>query len=149
MSQEDISRYADSIRLVLYHKQATSARTRYLRLADGVCAFQPLPEGAVASFEACDSEADVLPHPGAVIAAAERWLNLPDGGLEFQGEFRARVQAGDKAMRVYLVRFTTIDPPFEAAEHVGAKFIAITEARGLPQVELELLRRAYECVMEG
>ena len=32
-------------RLILYHKQSTSARTRFLRLSyGGICAFEPLPE---------------------------------------------------------------------------------------------------------
>jgi hypothetical protein len=148
MSSPDLSRYAESVRLVMYHKQATSARTRYLRLQDGgVCAFQPLPADVELSFET--TEGDVLPHPGAVIAAAENWLGLEAGGLEFQGEFRAHARTGDHELSVFLLRFTEIDPPFEAAEGVGARFIAITEARGLPSAELEILRKSYEYIMEG
>lgn len=148
MSSPDLSRYAGSIRLVMYHKQATSARTRYLRLPDGgVCAFQPLPDDAELSFET--TEGDVLPHPGAVIAAAEHWLELEAGGLEFQGEFRARATTGGSELSVFLLRFTAIDPPFEEVDRVGARFIAITEARGLPSAELEILRKSYEYIMEG
>jgi hypothetical protein len=43
--------------------------------------------------------------------------------------------------------FTSIDPPFAAAEAIGGRFIAITEARGLPPVELDLLRKAYEILI--
>lgn len=146
----DLARYADSVRLVLYHKQSTSARTRYLRFADGgICAFQPLPAGAEMSFESPQGDGDVLPHPGAVIAAAERWLGLAAGVLEFQGEFRARAQAAGGGLSVYLLRFTTVDPPFEAVGGVGASFVAITETRGLPAAEMDILRRSYAYIMEG
>jgi len=144
-----LARYADSVRLVMYHKQATSARTRYLRLGDGgICAFQPLPGGAELVFEPSE-EGVVLPHPGAVIAAAEQWLGLGAGGLEFQGQFRARARSDGQSLSVFLLRFTDIDPPFHAADAVGAAFIAITEARGLAPAELEILRRSYEYIMEG
>ena len=144
----DLSRYADSVRLVFYHKQSTSARTRYLRLGDGgICAFQPLPAGAELSFE--PGTDDVLPHPGAVIGAAERWLGLAAGALELQGEFKARAQAAGEGLSVYLLRFTTVDPPFQAANAVGASFVAITEVRGLPVAEMEILRRSYAYIMEG
>ena len=38
--------------------------------------------------------------------------------------------------------------PFDAAERVGGRFIALTEGRGLPPAELDLLRRAYRVIME-
>lgn len=149
MKSSDLARYSDSVRLVMYHKQATSARTRYLKLASGsICAFQPLPDGSELSI-APTVEGEVLPHPGAVIAAAEHWLGLEAGALEFQGEFRARAKAEGQSLSIYLVRFTTIDPPFQAAGEVGASFIAITEGRGLPTAELEILRKSYEYIMEG
>jgi hypothetical protein len=146
----DLARYADSVRLVLYHKQATSARTRYLRLGDGsICAFQPLPGEVELCFEDSQDEREVLPHPGAVIAAAEHWLGLDTGALEFHGEFRVRARLNGHSLSIFLLRFTDIDPPFHAADAVGAAFIAITEARGLPTSEMEVLRRSYEYIMEG
>jgi len=149
MSRTELSRYADSVRLVMYHKQATSARTRYLRMADGgICAFQSLPAGAEIHFEPCE-EGCVLPHPAAAIAAAENWLDLVPGSLEFQGEFRARAHSSTGQLSIYLLRFTTVDPPFQAASDVGASFIAITEGRGLTPAELEILRKSYEYIMEG
>jgi len=151
MSNEDIARYADSLRLILYHKHPTSARTRYLKLdGNSVCAFHPLPAAAeILQSQAGVTESGILPHPAAVIAAAEHWLGLAPGALEYQSDFRAVVRAGKSDYRIFLVRFTDIDPPFDAAQRVGADFIAITEARSLPPVELELLRQAYVHVMEG
>ena len=46
-----------------------------------------------------------------------------------------------------LARFTAIDPPFSAAEQLGGAFIDLTQARGLPPLELDLLRRAYEVIL--
>jgi hypothetical protein len=48
---------------------------------------------------------------------------------------------------VRLAIFTSIDPPFELAESLGGRFIAITEARGCPPAEMELLRQAYTALM--
>jgi hypothetical protein len=50
-------------------------------------------------------------------------------------------------MTIYLARFATFEPPFMEAGWQGCWFISLTEARGLPAVELELLRRAYVLVM--
>jgi hypothetical protein len=57
------------------------------------------------------------------------------------------VATAEGALPVLLAAFTSIDPPFAAAEACGGRFAAITEARGLPPVELALLRRAYEVLI--
>ena len=134
-------------RLILIHKQKTSGRLRFLRLPDGMLAFAALP--ALAALRDDDYTVAVAPHPAAIVKAAEERLGLPGGSIEADGEFHAWVDtpAGDVA--VLLAGFTTIDPPFDAAERLGGKFIAITEARGMPEVELLLLRRAYEHVLGG
>jgi hypothetical protein len=109
-------------RLILFHKQKTSARTRFLRFADTVLAFGPVP-------------------------AAEVRMALPAGSLEIVDDFRMDVDTADGTVPVLLAGFTSIDPPFAAAEAIGARFAPITEARGLPPVELELLRHAYEVLI--
>ena len=69
------------------------------------------------------------------------------GDLAFEAEFSAAVDTPDGAIRVRLATFTAIDPPFGAAEALGGRFIAITEARGATPVELELLRQAYSVLL--
>ena len=130
-------------RLVLFHKQKTSARTRFLRFADTVLAFEPLPESATLA----GATGSVRPHPAAHLRAAEERLALPSGSLEAVPDFSVDVDTPEGSMAVLLAGFTSIDPPFAAAESAGGRFIAITEARGLPPVELELLRRAYEVLI--
>jgi hypothetical protein len=129
-------------RLIILHKQSTSARVRFMTLGESVLAFSPLPETAVLRAE--DYSPTVQFHPTAALRAAEKILGLVEGGLEPVPEFCAWLDTPDGDQAVLLAACTSIDPPFAAAEKQGGKFIAITEARRLPLVERELLRRAYE-----
>lgn len=132
-------------RLVLIHKQKTSARVRFLRLPDGVVAFAPLP--ALAALRGEDFAPGVQVHPAAVVRDAEKRLDLPEGSIAAEAEFQAWVDTPAGDVPVLLAYFTTIDPPFAAAEAVGGKFIAMTEARSLAEIERNLLRRVYEHVI--
>jgi len=133
-------------RLILVHKQGTSARTLFLRFKSGVVAPEPLP--ALAQVVDEGGAGDVVVHPAALFAQVAASLGLDAGDIELESDFSADVDTPGGIVPVYLGRMTTIDAPLEAAERVGARFIAITEARDLSPVELELLRRAYTCVME-
>lgn len=129
-------------RLIVLHKQSTSARVRFMSFGESVLAFSPLPDLAVLRDE--DYSPTVQFHPTAALRAAEKQLDLPVGGLEPVPEFCVWVDTPGGDQAVLLAACTSIDPPFAAAEKQGGKFIAITEARRLPLVERELLRRAYE-----
>lgn len=133
-------------RLVLFHKQGTSARTRFLRFADSLLAFAPLPAGAALRPEDGPS-GDVLAHPAAVLKQAEDRLGLPSGSLSVEPDFLAVADTPGGEVQVRLAGFTTIDPPFAAADALGGRFVALTEARGLPPLELELARRAYAAIL--
>jgi len=129
-------------RLVILHKQSTSARVRFMSLGESVLAFSPLPEAAVLRAE--DYASALLFHPTAALRAAESRLGLAEGGLEPVPDFCIWLDTPQGDQAVLLAACTSIDPPFEAAERLGGKFIAITEARRLPLVEREILRRTYE-----
>jgi len=134
-------------RVILYHKQATSARTRFLRFGnDTVCAFEPLP---VPARLLEGGSGNTVLHPAAALQSVEHQLGLPAGTLRAEGDYRHRVATPGGEVQVILAGIATIDPPFEKAECAGARFIDLTQARGLPQVELELLRHAYELVLGG
>ncbi|RKT47544.1 hypothetical protein [Thiocapsa rosea] len=134
-------------RLIMYHKQSTSARTRFLRLPyGGVCGFAALPEEA-AIDERGGGSPKVVTHPARVLRDAEVRLGLPSGSLEMEPGFRCEIAAGEERTEVFLARFTSIDPPFETAQAHGSSFIDLTQARGLPPVELDLLRRSYERIL--
>jgi hypothetical protein len=134
-------------RVILYHKQATSARTRFLKFDSGtVCAFDPLPMPAAVLDE---DNSSTINHPAAILKDAERRLSLPAGSLKAQGEYHQMVEVPGETVQIILSEITTMDPPFVEAEQAGASFIDLTQARGLPSVELELLRSAYELVLGG
>lgn len=130
-----------NMRLILAHKQSTSARVRFLRFDHGICAFEPLPPAS--AFDDATPVPLVVHHPAVYLRAAQERLGLPDGSLKHEAEFVACVTTPDELIEVCLVVFTSIDPPFAAVEAVGARFIAITEARNFSEVELGLLRHAY------
>jgi hypothetical protein len=134
-------------RLILYHKQSTSARTRFLRLAyGGICAFGPLPESARLVLPG-EGPGSLVSHPTPLVRAAERQLGLAAGGLEPEPEFRLRLRSDAGEIEVLLARFTATDPPFAVAQAQGGAFIDLTQARGLPALELGLLRLAYELIL--
>jgi len=134
-------------RVILYHKQSTSARTRFLKFANGgVLAFDPLPE--TARLLVSDASKTVN-HPAAIMREVEERLAFPEGSLKAEGEYRHSVEVWGETIQVFLAAITTLDPPFEAAERHQARFIDLTQAKGLSKIELELLRHAYELVLGG
>ena len=130
-------------RFICFHKQKTSARTRFLRMGDSVLAGGPLP----AASRLCADRGSLLPHPAAGLKALESRLGLGSGALRPETEFHAEADTPAGRVVVVLAEFTAIDPPFAAAEVAGGRFIAITEARDLPEIELALLRQAYETIL--
>lgn len=133
-------------RLLLFHKQAVSARVRFLRFPHGGgCGPDPLPD-LVQMADAVTPGGDdtVVAHPGLLVARVARDLGLTDTDLEADGVPLARLDAPGSPITVFTVRLLTTDPPFEAAEAMGAGFIEMTQARVLEPMERELLRRIYE-----
>jgi hypothetical protein len=138
--------FADN-RLVLLHKHGVSARTRFLRFADGgVCAFAPLPDDTIIVSAEPDAVAIL---PGVVLNETAHRLGIAVSGLEIEPGFAVDAVAGGKRFHVHLARFTAVDPPFDLAAAIGARFIDLTEARGMPSFSLMLMRHTYEAVMGG
>jgi len=134
-------------RAILYHKQSTSARTRFLKFSRGsVCAFDPIPMPAQLLE---DLPSNTVLHPAPVLRELEERLGFRMGTLEAEGEYRQLLETPGGTIQVVLARITTMDPPFDLAKEADACFIDLTQARGLPQIELELLRHAYELVLGG
>lgn len=137
-----------NIRLIMYHKHPTSARLRFFKLPyGGVCGFDPLP--TLSSLLDDKPAESVALHPAAYMNDAEKRLGMSSGDLEMEAEFKAYVDVPEGIVQVFLARFTSIDPPFAMAEDYGGEFVDLPQARNMPQVELELLRMAYETVMTG
>ena len=77
----------------------------------------------------------------------EKLLGFESGTLKAEGEFLQTVEVPGEAIQIILANVAMMDPPFDVVEKIDASFIDLTQARGLPQVELELLRFAYELVL--
>lgn len=134
-------------RVILYHKQATSARTRFVKFADDtVFAFGPVAKLSQLDESSLDN---TLAHPASVMKKTEDLLGLEGGCLKAELDYQHKVEVPGGNIHILLANITTMDPPFEAVEKAGGRFIDLTQARGLPQVELELLRHAYELVLGG
>jgi len=132
-------------RLVICHKQATSARLRFFSLNGSILAFDPF-EGEVRLHDE-DYSPDIQVHPSAVVRQAQTRLGLSEGSIAPESGFQAWVHTDTGDVPVLLAVFETTDPPFEAAERLGARFIAMTDARSLNPLDQQLLRRVYEYVL--
>lgn len=134
-------------RAILYHKQATSARLRFLLFAHGsVCSPEPIPRLAQTHVR---RQTDPALHPARVIRQVAENYGLDSESLQAEESYRFVVEVPNENIQVVLVAIDSIDPPFELAQRIGGRFIDLTQARGLPPVELELLRGAYELVLGG
>ena len=122
----------DGLALILCHKQATSARLRFARFGDSVIAAR-LPATAGAAT-----------HPGALIPPAASHSGIAPGDLRLDPEFEATMLAPGGAVSVRLAEITTIDPPFDAVSAADGRFITLTEIRGIPDTERDVLRLVYE-----
>lgn len=140
------SNHSMAYRVILYHKHPTSARTTFLKFAyHSICAFEKLPSLA----QVVDYHADTLLHPATVLSEVEKKLGFAPDLLKAEGEFLHTVEAPGEKIQIILAAITSMDAPYDIAEQNQAQFIALTQARGLPDVELELLRHAYELVLGG
>jgi len=134
-------------RVILYHKHFTSARTRFLKYSyNSVLAFEPLAKLAQLSDE---TPPKTTVHPAMALKHVEKHLGMETDSLKAEAEFQYYVDVPGDPVQIILANITSIDPPFELAKQAGAEFIDLMQARGLPSVELELLRCAYELVLGG
>lgn len=136
------------LRVIMYHKYPTSARTTFLMQDQAVCLPGHMPKLAQLMENKPDTAEKVVAHPSPLLRYVAEWLAIPQDQLELDEEFCEKVDVAGGPLTVYLARFASIDPPLDAAERVGARFIALTDGRGLPPAELDLLRRAYTVIME-
>jgi len=113
---------------------------------DSVLSFEPIPK--LAQLYEIGDEKTVL-HPAAALKSVEEKLGLPDQCLVAEADFQHCVDVPGEKISVILAGITTMDPPFDIAAQNGAVFIDLTQARDLPDVELELLRSAYELLLGG
>ncbi len=141
-----------SLGIIPFHKHSTSAKVSFL-LSDkpSVVFGADIPSLASLIDEetVLEKEEVVATHPAMFLRGLEKSMGLATGDIALIKDFRARLDVPNGILPIYLAQFKNIDPPFEAVESIGAKFIAITQARTQPPVELQLLQKAYQYIMEG
>jgi hypothetical protein len=134
-------------RVILYHKHPTSARTRFLKFGNGsVIGFDSI---AVPATLREQGSTHTAVHPATVARDVEQRLHLEQGILKADGKFSYSIDAPDGNIQIVLLEISGIDPPIELAERIGGGFIELLEARDFPQIELDLLRKAYEFLLGG
>lgn len=137
----------DHNRVILCHFDGYSTALRFARYADGVLAPAPLPEAARVMPEPGDT--DERHAPGAVLNALVAQYRLDPAQLRLDDDFQAWMSSDRGPIRIHLARFTTLDAPYPAIEPLGGVFKPISEMRGLPMIELSLLRQVFNLIMGG
>jgi hypothetical protein len=89
------SNFPTDMRLLLAHKQKTSARVRFLRFAHGMSAFSALPALSAVQEDLPASRVEM--HPGLYLRSAEAELGLASGSLALEPEFSASVDTPGRA----------------------------------------------------
>jgi len=129
-------------RMLVCHKHPVSARLHFLvpqQRGSGVLLPEALP--ALSVFAEC-SDDKPLPHPAMALAQLRQRTGLPE--LEVIGDYQVRLEIPGGILPVYLGAL----PGHDLCEPVaGTRWIAITDSIGMPWLDRELLRRAYEVLI--
>jgi len=137
----------DRNRVILCHFDSYSTALLFARYGSSVLAPAPLPEGA--SAMPAPSDAGEQHTPGAVLDAVVTQYGLAPTQLSLNDGFQAWMSSDSGPIRIHLVRFTTLDAPRPAIEPLGGVFKPISEMRGLPMIELNLMRQVFNLIMGG
>ena len=134
-------------RVILCHFDTYSAASMFARFGASVLAPFPLPEGAAPI--AAPAETTEMHSPEKVMAAICAQYGFAPEELVIAESFQEWMGGGNRPIRIHLAKFMTFDPPRKALEPHGAVLKPISEMRGTPMIELNLLRSAFNLVMSG
>ncbi|ARU30247.1 hypothetical protein CAP31_00175 [Sulfuriferula sp. AH1] len=137
----------DRNRVILCHFDSYSAASVFARYGTSVLAPTPLPEEA--SAMAAPAETSEQHDADTVMAAMTAQYGYSPTVLTHADGFQEWMDSPTGPIRIHLLRFTTLDAPKAALEPNGGVFKPISEMRGTPIQELNLLRRAFDLVMSG
>ena len=143
----DTSDLLDRNRVILCHFDSYSAALLFARYGNSVLAPTPLPEAA-SDMPAPDDASDQHA-PAAVLAALTEKYGIDPAQLRLDEDFDAWLSSASGPIRIHLARFTTFEAPCEAIAPHGGAFKPISQMRGLPTTELNLLRQVFNLIMGG
>ncbi|HWR78015.1 MAG TPA: hypothetical protein VN283_12510 [Thiobacillus sp.] len=134
-------------RVILCHFDSYSTALVFARYGSSILAPSPLPESAAPM----PAPGDVTEQhdPGAVLDALVAQFGLDPAKLNPDDDFQAWMASDSGPIRIHLVRFATLDAPKEAIEPLGGVFKPISEMRGMPMIELNLIRQIFNQIMGG
>ena len=137
----------DHNRVILSHYDSYSTALVFARYGASILASTPLPQSAAPM----PAPGDVTDQhdPGAVLAAIVAQAGLDPTQLKLDNDFQEWMSSDSGPIRLHLVRFTTLDTPRQAIEPFGGVFKSISEMRGLPMIELNLMRHIFNLTMGG
>ncbi|HUL13653.1 MAG TPA: hypothetical protein VLU73_16000 [Methylococcaceae bacterium] len=137
----------DHNRVILCHFDSYSTALLFARYGTSVLAPSPLPEAASVMPEPGDTGEEYA--PGTVLNALTAQYRLDPAQLTLVENFQEWMSSVAGPIRIHLARFTSFDAPREALEAHGGVFKPISEMRGTPMIELNLLRQAFNLIMGG
>jgi len=137
----------DRNRVILCHFDSYSTALLFARYGDSVLAPTPLPEAA--SAIPAPSDASAQHEPDAVLDALAAQHGLDRMQLKIDDGFQAWMDSDTGPIRIHLARFTGLDAPHEAIEPLGGVFKPISQMRGMPVTELNLMRQVFDLIMGG
>jgi hypothetical protein len=128
-------------RIILCHFDTYSTALLFARQGTSVLLPEPLPEEASALAE----PPSVAPqyNPDEVLLACFERYGLDASNLRPVADFQEWMDSSSGPVRVHLAQFTTLDAPHEAMQPHDVVFKPISQMRGTPMIELNLLRRAF------
>lgn len=134
-------------RVILCHFDSYSAALLFARYGASVLAPTPLP--ASASDIPPPDDSGEQHAPSAVFAALIAKYGLGPAQLKIDDDFQAWLSDDIGPIRIHLARFTSLDAPHEAIEALGGAFKPISQMRGMPATELNLMRRVFNLMVGG
>lgn len=137
----------DRNRVILCHFDSYSTALVFARYGSSILAPAPLPESAAPM--PAPSDAVEQHDPGAVLDALVAQMGLDPMQLNLDDGFQAWMASDNGPIRIHLVRFTTLDAPPQVIKPFGGVFKPISEMRGLPMIELNLMRQVFNQIMGG
>lgn len=132
-------------RVILCHFDSYSAALLFARYGGSVLAPTPLPEAA--RDMAAPDDAGAQHAPAAVLDALAAKYGLDAAQLKMDDGFQAWRSDDIGLIRIHLARFTGLDAPHAALEPLGGAFRPISQMRGMPVAELDLMRQVFNLIM--
>lgn len=143
----DMPDLLDRNRVILCHFDSYSAALLFARYGSSVLAPTPLPEAA-RDMPAPD-DAGEQHAPAAVLDALTAKYGIDAAQLRLDEDFDAWLSSASGPIRIHLARFTTFEAPHQAIALHGGAFKPISQMRGMPTTELNLMRQVFNLIMGG